>query len=46
VLASAIRKVQQNMEGLEQNGIHMLLVYVEDVNLLSENTNSINKNIY
>jgi hypothetical protein len=43
-LEYAIRKVQDNQVGLKFNGTHQLLVYVDDVNLLEDNIDTINKN--
>jgi hypothetical protein len=43
-LEYTIRKVKENQERMKQNGIHPLLVYADNVNLLGENINTIKKN--
>jgi hypothetical protein len=43
-LEYAISKVQENQEGLKLNGTHLPLVYSDDVNLLGDNIDTINKN--
>ncbi|KAJ4430182.1 hypothetical protein ANN_22392 [Periplaneta americana] len=41
---NVIRKVHDNGEGLELNGLHQLLVYADDVNMLRENPQTIREN--
>jgi hypothetical protein len=43
-LEYASGKAQENWLGLKLNGTHQLLAYADDVNLLGDNIDTINKN--
>jgi hypothetical protein len=43
-LEYVIRKIQENHAGLKSNGTHQLWAYANDVNLLGDNIDTINKN--
>jgi hypothetical protein len=44
VLVYAIKRVQLNQDGLKLNGIHQLLAYADDVNILVGSEHTVNKN--
>jgi hypothetical protein len=40
----AIERVQEKQEGLKLNGTHHLLAYVDGINIMGENTDTIQQN--
>jgi hypothetical protein len=43
-LEYALRRVQENQEGLKLSGAHHLLAYTDDVKIVGENTDTMKKN--
>jgi hypothetical protein len=43
-LECAIKSVQVNQDGLKVNGMHQLLAYVDDVNILGESVHTVKEN--
>jgi hypothetical protein len=43
ILEHAIGRVQENQEGLKLNGTHQLLAYADDINVVGENVDTVQK---
>jgi hypothetical protein len=44
-LEYAIKRVQVNQDGLNLNGTHQLLAYVDDVNMLGGSVHTVKENV-
>ena len=45
-LEYAIGRVRVNQDGLKLNGIHQLLAYADDVNILGGSVHTVKENVY
>jgi hypothetical protein len=43
-IENTVRKIQENQVGLKLNELHQLMAYVDNVNLLGDNKNTVKNN--